>query len=133
MTWSWPKVLIRARSVLKRPAPPTLIAPTQLAPVSAVHPTVDQPLLPARGASRLVERVGLFTLSMEDYAELVVALCAYAYPTPELMMRYGISSEEELAKVHELWQTRLATDPALRRRWLQLRDDVARRWSQPAA
>jgi hypothetical protein len=70
---------------------------------------------------------------MEHYAELVVALCAYAYATPELLQRYGIASEEELAQVHALWQERLTKDPALRKRWLELRDEVARRWAQPAA
>lgn len=70
---------------------------------------------------------------MEDYAELVVALCACTYATPELLQRYGIASEEELARMHALWQERLRNDPSLRRRWLELRDEVARRWAQPAA
>jgi len=81
----------------------------------------------------MVERIGLNPLSMEDYAELVVALCANAYPPPELMQRFGIVSEAELARVHASWQERLAKDASLRRRWLEVRDEVARRWSQPAA
>lgn len=79
------------------------------------------------------ERLVLSPLSMEDYAELVVALCAYAYSTPELLERYGIASEEELARVHALWQERLTKDASLRRRFMEVRDEAARRWAQPAA
>jgi hypothetical protein len=70
-------------------------------------------------------------LSIEQYASLCATLDAFPEKAAIIPQRYGIHRPHDLERVHETWQARFATDPALRATWQRHLREIRARLGDP--